>query len=243
MLTVLEDLGLTKNEAEIYLASLSLGATTILQLAKASQIRRTTVYSVIESLKKKGLIYIEPKGFKQLYVAEHPDKLETVLDNKKIALSKLLPQFTALHNLKGKESTIKYYEGLPAIKTIYENVLKPLQPNDFYLVIGDLQKFFDLDRPYFDNFIKKRIKGAPLARIISTDSKQARYQKEYGKNFNNEVRILPPGTSLSVDTMIVPQRVTIFNLDEPLSAVSLENEAMIQMHRQLFEILWASLPE
>ena len=244
LIGILNEVGLSQNEAEVYLASLSLGPTTILKIAKASQIRRTTVYSVIETLKNKGLIHIKPVGLKQLYVAEHPERLDNIIENKKRSLEKLLPEFTALYNLKGGESTVKYYEGLGAVKNIYETILEPMKPGDDYLVISDLEKFFDkTDQKYFENFLEKRIKSRVKARLIATDSKRARHMKEFARNMNQEVRILPEGSILSVDTMIVPQKVTIFNLDEPISAVSLENKAMIEMHKELFEIIWRSLPE
>ena len=244
LIEILEEIGLSENEAQVYLTSLSLGPTTILRIAKSSGVRRTTVYSIIETLKSKGLVYIKPIGLKQLYVAEHPDRLENIIDNKKRSLSKLLPEFTALYNLKGGESTVKYYEGLGAVKNIYETILDPMKPGDDYLVISDLEKFFvKTDKDYFEGFLEKRIKSKVKARLIATDSERSRHMKQFSKNMNHEVRILPPGTQLSVDTMIVPHKVTIFNLDEPISAVSLENSAMIQMHKELFEIIWRSLPE
>jgi sugar-specific transcriptional regulator TrmB len=240
---ILKEIGLSENEARIYLTSLSLGPTTVLRIAKVSQIRRTTVYSVIETLKTKGLIHIKPIGLKQLYAAEHPDRLENIIEGKKRSLEKLLPEFTALYNLKGGESTVKYYEGLGAVKNIYETILAPMKPGDDYLVISDLEKFFvKTDQKYFEDFLEKRIKSRVKARLIATDSERARYMKQYARNMNHEVRILPEGSKLSVDTMIVPQKVTIFNMDEPISAVSIENKAMIDMHKELFEIIWRSLP-
>ncbi len=244
LVSILNDTGLTENEAQVYLTSLSLGPTTILRIAKSSGIRRTTVYSVVETLKNKGLMHIKPVGLKQLYVAEHPDRLESIIESKKRSLQKLLPEFTALYNLKGGESTVKYYEGLNAVKNIYETILDPLKPNDDYLVISDLEKFFvKIDKKYFEEFLEKRIKSRVKARLIATDSEKSRYMKQYAKNMNHEVRILPEGSKLSVDTMITPQKVTIFNMDEPVSAISLENKAMIEMHKELFEIIWRSLPE
>jgi len=242
LVNILNEIGLTQNEAEVYLTSLSLGPTTILKISKSSQIRRTTVYSVIETLKNKGLVHIKPDGFKQLYVAEHPDRLDNIIESKKRSLEKLLPQFTALYNLKGGESTVKYYEGLGAIKNIYETILDPLKPGDDYLVIGDSEKLFmKTDPKYFDNFLEKRIKSRVKARLLVTNTEKAQHMKKYAKNMNHEVKILPEGSKMSVDVMIVPQKVTIFNLDEPISAISIENKAMIEMHRELFEIIWQSL--
>jgi hypothetical protein len=120
-------------------------------------------------------------------------------------------------------------------------MLESLKPGDDYLVISNLQKFFDLDREYFDPYLKKRIKSPVASRLISTDSEQAQYMKTYAQNMNHKIKILPNDTNLSVDVMIVPHKVTIFNLDQPLSAVSIENPAMVKMHKEIFEILWKSL--
>lgn len=244
LIEILNNIGFSNNEAEVYLTSLYLGPTTILKIAKSSGIRRTTVYSVVETLKNKGLIHIKPEGLKQLYVAEHPERLQNMIESKKMALEKLLPEFTALYNLKGGESTVKYYEGLNAVKNIYETILDPMKPGDDYLVIGDIEKFFqDTDKKYFENFLEKRIKSRVKARLLVTDSERARHMKQFAPNMNHEVKILPKDSKLSVDTMIVPHKVTIFNMDEPISAVSIENKAMIEMHKQLFEIIWSSIPE
>jgi len=243
LLQILNDLGLTENESRVYLTSLSLGSSTILSIAKNAQIQRTTVYSVMDALKKKGLAHIELSGFKQLYSAEHPEKLVSMIEHKKNDLEKHLPEFLSLYNMKGGESTLKYYEGVEAVKSIYDTILDPMKPSDDYLVISNLQKFIDIDEKYFKKFLDKRIKSRVKARLIATDSEQARYMKKYSQQMNHEVRILPKGTVLSTDIMIVPHKVTIFNLEQPISGISIENTTTIQTHKEMFEIMWNSLEE
>ncbi|MBP6865962.1 MAG: helix-turn-helix domain-containing protein [Candidatus Pacebacteria bacterium] len=240
---LLLDLGLTENEARVYLKGLSLGPTTILKIAKASGIRRTTVYSVTEILKKKGLMHIEPRGFKQVFVTEHPDKLEMMLETKRMSLKKMLPELSALYNLKGGESTIQYHEGMEAIKNIYNDILENVHPNDFYLVISNLESFFESDRKFFDDFLERRIKKIKKARLIATSSERARYMKQHSRQMNHEVKILSEKTKLSVDIFIVPQKVIIFNLRDPISAIVIENRDTIESQKEIFEILWDSLPE
>jgi len=240
LLTTLEDLGLTENEAQVYITSLSLGPTTVLNIAKSTHIRRTTVYTIIETLKNKGLMHIEPHGFKQLYTAEHPDKLESMLHTKKYNLDRLLPELTSLYNLKGGESTLRYYEGLESIKTIYDSVLTSMKPGDDYLVISDVETFFTMDPVYFENFLQKRIAANIHARLLVTHSKRAEYMKQYAKNMHHEIKILPEETQLSVDVMITPQQVVIFNLEQPLSAIQIINNTTIKFQQQMFEMVWNS---
>lgn len=236
------DLGLTENESKVYLVGLSLGPTTILNLSKASGVRRTTVYMIVDSLKQKGLMHVEPRGFKQVYAAESPDKLETVLEVKRASLKKMLPELSALYNLRGGESTIKYYEGMEAIKNVYNEVLERVNPNDYYLIISNLQSFFDSDREFFDDFFERRIKKIKKARLIATDTEQARYMKKYSRQMNHEVKILSNKTKLSVDLFITPQMLIVFNLSNPISAVVIENRDTIESQKEIFEILWDSIP-
>ena len=53
--SILKNIGLSETEAEVYLASLSLGPTTILKIARSSGVKRTSVYTIIDALKEKGL--------------------------------------------------------------------------------------------------------------------------------------------------------------------------------------------
>ena len=53
---VLENLGLSEKEAEIYLALLELGTGTVVEVAKKSGVKRPTAYLVLDELKKMGYI-------------------------------------------------------------------------------------------------------------------------------------------------------------------------------------------
>lgn len=238
---ILTELGLSENETRVYLAALSLGPSSVLALARATEIRRTTVYTIIDSLKKKGLMFVEPRGFKQVFVAEHPEKLLAIVDHKKRDLEAHFPDLLSLYNLKGGQSTLKYYEGLASIKSIYDTILGPMKAGDDYLVISNLQALVDMDPDYFKKYLDKRAASRVKARLIATDSKQARYMQKYSAQMNHEVRILPPGTELSVDIMIVPHKVTIFNLEHPLTGMSIENPATIRAQQEMFEIMWRGL--
>ncbi|MCL5795172.1 MAG: hypothetical protein M1338_02345 [Patescibacteria group bacterium] len=241
LITVLKDLGLSDNEAGVYLAALSLGSTTILKIARAANQKRTTVYSVIESLKQKGLMFEELKGWKKLFTAESPEKLEKVLEQKRHNFQQLLPNFLALYNLKGSDSLIKYYQGLEAIKGIYTSILDEIQAHDDYLVIGAQDQWYDLDPKFFDNFIRKRAKLSINIRLLFTDSPIARKHKNVEKIYNEKIKILPKNTQLTTNLVITPKKIIIHQLMPPIIAMVIENPSIVQMHRELFEVIWKSI--
>lgn len=52
-LQTLRELGLTDKEAELYLASLSLGTASIAGLAKKAELKRPTTYLIVDTLLQK----------------------------------------------------------------------------------------------------------------------------------------------------------------------------------------------
>ncbi len=243
LINILKELGLTESEAEIYFISLSLGPSTILKMAQASGIKRTTVYSIVDSLKQKGLVNIELAGFKKKFVAEDPQRLEEILETRKEKFRKLLPEFSAIYNLRGGESFIKYYEGIPAIKGIYESMIRDIKPHEDYLVIGNQDNVLNLDQEYMLDFLHRRAKLPINIKMIFQESEMAHKLKEQEKNFNSKIKILHPGTKFNTNLVITPQRVFIHQLIQPIIAIVIENKSIIQMHKEMYEVIWNSLPE
>ena len=242
-LETLIEFGLSEHESNVYLASLSLGPATIQKIAEGAEIKRTTVYSVVESLKQKGLMLIEVKGLKKLYTAENPEKLDILLEQRQGRLQSLLPQLSAIYNLKGGESFIKYYTGLEAVKNIYETLIKDIKPHQDYLVISDEDQWINLDEKYFRDFTERRAKLNINTRLLLVDTPDAREFKKFEKNFNVKIKLLPPKTKLVTNLVVTPQRVLIHQLIPPIIGIVIENKSVIQMHQESFEIMWNSIPE
>lgn len=242
LLAILEDIGLSENQAKVYLAALSLGPSNVQKIARTAEIKRTTVYSVIESLKSSGLIITEVKGLKKLFAAERPEKLKSILETRKEKFKKYLPEFSALYNLKESGSFLKYYEGLEAVKSIYENLLKEIKPHEYFLIISHSEPWFNLDPVYFQKYIERRAKLNINLRLLLQDSEMAREHKKLEKNYNEKIKILPASTSLSISTTIIPNKIMFHQTKPPILAIVVENQSIIQMQRELFEIIWRAIP-
>lgn len=241
LLQVLLHAGLTEKESAVYITVLALGPSTVLNISRYSKIKRTTVYAILELLKQKGLINIVIDGFKRLYFAESPEKISSILESRKKEFESSLPEFMALYNFKAGESSIKFYEGVEAVKTVYEGLLRNVQSGDDYLIFGDDTEWFNIDKEYFENFIERRSKLNIKIRTLLQDSSEARRHKMFEKNFNETIKILPKDTTLSTNLVITPQKVVIHQLTPPVSAIVIETKSIIQMHREMFEIVWKSI--
>lgn len=240
IIQTLLSLGLNENEASVYMAALNLGPATVLQIARASGVKRTTIYSTVESLKQKGLMNIELKGFKKLFVVAHPERLESILETQRNRFQQVLPELSALYNLKGGESFIKYYEGLEAVKPIYDELIKRVRPREDYCIISDQEKWYNQDPVYFEDFTKRRARLNINIRLLLIDTPMARDFQKRQKNYNMTIKLLPNGSMLSTNLVIIPQMVLIHQTIEPIWAMVIENKSIIQMHRELFKMIWDS---
>lgn len=238
----LTQLGLEEKESHLYIASLSIGPSTILKLSKVSGVKRTTIYEIINSLEQKGLMRKEIHGFKTLYSAEHPERLENSLDSKKMLLLKILPELEGLYQLKGTESSIKFYSGLSSIKNVYNDLLKDLKVNDFYYAISNIMEWQGFDEEFFlKNHVGKRSKIGIETKLLFINSELAQKRKRTEKNFNEEIKILPENSKFHVDLVITPYKLVMFQLYEPLIAIVIENKSIIELHREIFELVWNSI--
>ncbi|MFH1030912.1 MAG: helix-turn-helix domain-containing protein [bacterium] len=245
LLTFLTEIGMTENEAKIYLTALSLGPTTIFRFSQIAEIKRTTVYSVVDSLKQKGLIKVEVKGFKKFFMAEKPEKLEVMLELRRKRMEKLLPEFQRIENFEGGESFIKYYDGLEAVKSLYEDILQELRPHDEYLSVGNPTYWFPLDVDYFTNYRERMAKFSRKLnlkiRLLLKECDKARELKQCEKNYNEKVKILPKNVNFSSNLIIIPKKVIIHQLVPPVRAVVIENKSAVQLQRELFNTIWESI--
>ena len=241
--TILIGLGLSEKEANVYLGALTLGTCRITDLALQAGLKRTTAYSIVDSLKQKGLIAEQIKGFKKSYTASAPEMLETLHTSKLNILRQSLPLF---QNLKSQENEVKsvlFLEGKEAVKSIYEELLTTSKPKDFYYAMCDVEKWRSMDPIYCDDFIRRRVKKNLNLRFLFTRSSEALNRKKLAPKLNEHVKFLPPAYELNANLVITPRRIVIHQVTSPALAVSLETQSFIGIHKVMFEMLWDGIKE
>jgi hypothetical protein len=183
---------------------------------------------------------VELSGWKRRFTAADPQSLSLVLKQRERGFETILPELIALHKLKNDGGTFKYYQGLEAVKGVYEQLLKDAPPGCDYLIISDIASWLEMDERWSADFRERRAATQVKMRLLTQDSEAARHYKKYERNFNAQVKLLPERTVLKTNAVIIPERLMINQLWSPM-AIVIENESIIEMQRQMFEIIWASL--
>jgi len=132
---LINDFGLSENETSVYLGLLEKGRATVLDLSKALNMNRTTVHVNVEYLLQKGIVSQtqEGRGKKRLIIPEPPERLKTIVEQRKIKvlkteekLAEMIPQMNQFMKggREGGNVDVKYYEGKENIQLLYSEILK-----------------------------------------------------------------------------------------------------------------------
>lgn len=234
---VLENLGLNKKEATIYLATLELGEASAIDITKKAVIQRTYFYDLSRRLIALGLLRQVKKGKKRFFSALEPDRLLDLEEKKLRDLKKALPQLKSLFNTKGQKSKIFYYDGLEGIRQIINESLsfngEVLFFETPHIVALDQQKLLK-------EYIKKRVALGIKARVIGEVSPEIINMKTRDKNEMRETRILPKEIFNSdVEIAIYGNRIYIVDFKDKFGFI-VEDSNIAHVLKKLFEIVWNS---
>jgi len=123
----LEELGLSEKEAQVYVALLQFENAAINEIAAKTKINRTTVYPVLDSLQKKGLVSEIHENKKSSYQAAPPERLETYVERQKIMfeeqslrLKDMIPQMKSIQREQGEKPIIKLFQGRDGAISAYK---------------------------------------------------------------------------------------------------------------------------
>ena len=95
-LTVFKKLGLSDKEIKVYLGLIKSGAISVRGLSGRVSLNRGTVYDTLKRLQAKGLVSYYLHETKQKFVAEEPDKLMKLLQEKEEKLEEIKDTFVSL---------------------------------------------------------------------------------------------------------------------------------------------------
>lgn len=237
----LQQLGLNKSEADIYILLANNGECSIPFLVGKTNLSRTAIYNSLEILISSDLVEHIKKGHHAFYKISHPENLKKILTSKKISLqeeeAKLFSNInylTNLYNLNNNKPGIQIFDGKEGIINAYEELLEDRQNIDSIEDMGDMEKFIP---EYIPRYIAKRIKYqiynrciAPATNTInSTDKKLLREGKLV------DPKLFP----FNMDIKINNKKVILITLKEQNAVgIIIIHPEIVKNFQTLFNYLW-----
>ncbi|MCW1930076.1 MAG: hypothetical protein KIH62_002045 [Candidatus Kerfeldbacteria bacterium] len=233
----LHQLGFSKNETLVYLSALELGATSAQRVAKIAGLPRTTVYSVLDQLIKRGVVGTTVVKGKTRYCAEPPHKLLLIVDDIRSKVNDSLPQLEALYNTTQTKPKVLFYEGKGAIRKMFDDTLET-KPKE--ILMWNTNAYFEFERFGHDtHYIDKRVKlGIRARRICGEGSQWHTHNKPRDRQELSKTAVVPkalfwPG----IEVNIYANKVVFMNFAEN-NGIIIESAAIADAMRQAYELSW-----
>jgi len=243
-LTVFKKLGLSDKEIKVYLGLIKSGAISVRGLSEKVSLNRGTVYDMLKRLQEKGLASFYLQETKQKFVAEEPERLmrlvqerEERLEEIKDNFGSLIPELRSLMEKGGNRPTSKFYEGKTGIKQILEDVLATTDLSEIkeYYIYSATNVSDDINAAY-PNFTKYRIRKKIRVKAISL-------AEGGGLSGLDERRWLGTKEDSATYSLIYNGKVAFISRDtqnKPVGVI-IENNLIYDTQKLIFLQLWKCL--
>ena len=241
----LEDLGLSEKEAKVYLSLLEVDNDSVLDLAEKTKINRTTIYPVLESLSKKGLISEVKVDKKVRFQAEPPERLETYVERQKIVLEEhakrlkdVIPQLKSVQRETGERPVIKLYDGKEGIISSLEDFFETKDRGG--------EAYFLYSRDLIDDLVpeEQRIKyrDIRIAKNIKSKTIYSYSKGEMDKDSTaDRIRVDGNKYPFLCDIVIYEDRVKITTLLKSNTAITIKSHDFAETMRSMLKLIRDSL--
>lgn len=238
----LTSLGLTTEEAKVYLALLELSSGPASVIANKAKVPRVNSYHLLQNLIHKGLVtsYVQ-KGIRR-FSAEDPKILISQQQDRLAQAKKLVPQLHLLTHSLASKPKIHFFEGLEGIKSIYNEAA---ETKEELLGYSDLKAFGKLFPDFLREYCARKVKNRVKTRIISPSSPDALrfledfYPKRYDPLLIEIFFVNPTEFPFENDIIIFENKVAIVSLNsDELIGVTIESPVYARTEKAIFGLAW-----
>ncbi len=234
-LTVLEDIGLSRNQAKIYLQLVELGPSPVGELTAHTNIHRTNIYDAVDKLIKRGLVSYIFRGHVKLFQASPPTVLSTFLQERQEHFNEILPQLLVKSKTSHSSQHATVYEGLQGIRAINNDMI---QEGKEIVAFGIPRQTADVLKSVLPVFHRRRIeKKIPMKHLYDEDAKE-RIAYLNSLSFT-EARYLPTKTGSPATTLVYGDKVAFVIWSEPLLGILIQSKRMAEQYRRYFALLYS----
>lgn len=230
----LEHMGMSKNEAKVYLALARNGLSSAGKIAHLSKVHRTNVYDAIERLIEKGLVcYITKDGTKH-FEATEPENLMNLIKEKEIELQKILPSLALDKKLAEKKSEVHVYNGIAAVRMILNHFLEYKKK---ICVHGIPKEAITMMQSFIIHFHERRIGlKIPMLHVYNEDAQDR--IKYLNTLPHTKARYLPKEYNSPVSTNICGDEVVLILWIEKPLVIQIINNEIAGQYQKYFDIIW-----
>ncbi|GEM_PF-2843210 len=234
----LRGLGLEDKEIRVYLKLLELGEGSPLELSRQTEIKRPTMYLVLQSLEVKGFVTKIAHERRTLFSPQHPKKLLIDMEIKLKDLHEALPQLESLTYKGERRPRLLIFEGAEALDRAYDNAFSSKGEVLFMSTLGLSKKLFPrtfkkLDYAAFSPDFK--------VRELVDESPEGKEYAVKVSGIYRTVQLIPKRyLPFETDIGIFDNTVLITSAEKEYFTIGIESQKIAQAFRTLFDLMWSA---
>ena len=237
----LQQIGLKEKEAGVYLALLSLESITAYQVAQHCEVKKPTVYVILEELRQKGLVLKVPHAKKALYAARDIGEFLEEQKRKLRAVEAIMPQLQALGGASGPN--VYFFTGLRGCAEALEFKFDAMRGKTFHSFYGSLMGGNPEIMKLYTAWDKRAIASDMSFELIMPEDAKNKYYKDiadlavaepeairiqYLKNY-----LYPPNISVEIAEDFVR-----IDDERNLQVTIVDDKSAADAFRSIFQIVW-----
>jgi sugar-specific transcriptional regulator TrmB len=239
---LLQHAGLTEAEALLYRILLQGGPNKAAILAKTSGIARTNTYNVLALLERRGLVVRSGGGRKTLFSAQHPQRLEHLLDaqqqeleQRRRRLAESMQGLVVDYSLAEGKSGVYRFEGKSGLIRVYDELIRD---KESVCSIVNREMLRSAIADYNPEYIRKRLRNKIASRVICPANSPLETEDLRERR---EIRYLDPERfPFEMDLKVTAKKVVMTTLKaEQISGIIVVDPEVVRNYFVLFEFLWS----
>lgn len=241
LLSHLQEFGLSEKEANLYQILLDIGPAGAQEISKIAKINRSSVYALLGTLLKQGLVDQSQDNGVLKYRSVSPEKLieradELAYDSarQEKEMNSLLPDLLSVSRKLRNQPRVLFYEGLGGIQTVSNDLLT--QPSGIlvYAFLPESNAITNSSSSLLDSLV---LKQKNVTKIISLHEK-SRKQEIPSKKSTFEIRYLPADKyPFSSELRIYADKVVFISTSEEFGVI-IQSQDVADVMRSLFNLAW-----
>src|SRR3989338_4763915 len=254
MISELLKLGLTDEEARIYVACLEINGGPVSVIARKANVHRVSAYHTLENLLEKRLISVYNRNGVKCFAPEAPEKLEQIALEKVHLAKMLLPQLKTLASAQGFRPRIRFYEGMDGVERVFTeslaakgdmSAIAPSGAKAEILGYTNLKQIAERIPTFFAQYTHRRMKSGIKVRYLSPNTVESVHAidpflpEKYDPNLIEILLVNKDQFPFDNEILLFGNQVGIVSLNpEELLGIMVESATLARTMKAIFDLAW-----
>jgi len=236
---ILQDLGLSDKEAEVYLALLKLGEETASRISQIAQLNRITTYVLLKNLQEKGFCSVYDKNRVRYFKSIKPEQIIGLLEEKKHKVKAILPQLKQQEKAVEDKPEISLYEGKKGVASCMTALLNDAEKKKEVFGYGNVSISEQVIQYQSLYWRKTRLNKKIKMKAISDSMGDIEHRSPPEWKKLTEVRTNKEMAKLSVYIIFTEHYVGYFMMKGEPYCTLIKSKELAEKERFNFETLWS----